>query len=486
MAYHWKDRKKSAHGGKRVEKTTVYIRHHKIEKLHSKKIAAVFLLLFLFFCVLFTDIALKQNDQTYQELLEKCRQTFGESGIRCLVEEVLPVYDFLDWGSADSSLFAELSEAVMPGQLYLARECFERYGKEKVKKQKNSIWRRDKDTSGKISGKSKEDLVLDYNDMVYQENLQDSQEVFSASSEIDEIQESDGTEHEIQEYIAAESYYEDPAALVMTENEVAEQLLINQKMIENLKKNKSTAYLLSNFYIVDGSTNVDKKVFNVKKFLKKNLTLKKTKKKNRPQILIYHTHATESFIDSREGNEEDTVVGLGSLLAELLEDTYGYQVYHDTTRYDIVNGSLDRNKAYNQAAKGIEKTLEKYPSIEVIIDLHRDSGSKRVTTIDGKRTAQAMFFNGISRNHNGNIEYLYNPNLRGNLAFSLQMKLAAMSLYPDFAKPIYIKGYRYNLHYKERSLLIELGTDRNTVEEARNAMEPLAKVLNQVLAKKNK
>ena len=66
------------------------------------------------------------------------------------------------------------------------------------------------------------------------------------------------------------------------------------------------------------------------------------------------------------------------------------------------------------------------------------------------------------------------------------MKLSSMSLYPDFAKPIYIKGYRYNLHYKERSLLIELGTDRNTLEEARNAMKPLAKVLDQVLTKKGK
>ncbi len=478
-----------------MEKAEVYLRNSKRKRLHSKKTVAVFFFLFVFFCVLFTDIALKQKDETYQELLEKCKIMFGQSGIRCLMEELLPVYDFLDRGSSDSSLFAELSEAVMPGQLSLARECFERYGKEKIAKSKKKVVWKKKTTDDESDKLENKELVFDYNDMVYEENrkdqnvqgiqdIQEAQEISSSSSEIEEIMESDGTEHDLKEYIAGESYYEDAVSLVMTENEAAEQLLRNEKMIENLKKNKSRAYLLSNFYIVDSSTNVDKKVFNVKKFLKKNLTLKKAKKRNRPQILIYHTHATEAFADSREGKEEDTVVGIGSLLTEILEDTYGYQVYHDTTRYDIVNGSLDRNKAYNQSAEGIEKALKKYPSIQVIIDLHRDSGSKRVTTIDGKKTAQAMFFNGISRNNNGNIEYLYNPNLQGNLAFSLQMKLASMSLYPDFAKPIYIKGYRYNLHYKERSLLIELGTDRNTLEEARNAMKPLAKVLDQVLKKK--
>lgn len=128
--------------------------------------------------------------------------------------------------------------------------------------------------------------------------------------------------------------------------------------------------------------------------------------------------------------------------------------------------------------------MEEYPSIQVVIDLHRDgvgNSVQRLTTIDGKRTAQVMFFNGLSRNASGNIDYLYNKNLQSNLAFSLQMKLKCMENYPDFARPVYLKGYRYNMHLRERYLLIELGNENNTLQEAKNAMDPLAKVLDQVL-----
>ena len=94
-----------------------------------------------------------------------------------------------------------------------------------------------------------------------------------------------------------------------------------------------------------------------------------------------------------------------------------------------------------------------------------------------------MFFNGLSRTISGAIPYLYNPNLQGNLAFSLQMKCTAMEYYDGFTKPIYLKGYRYNLHLEPRSLLIELGNENNTVEEAKNAAAPLADVLDKVLSR---
>ena len=92
-----------------------------------------------------------------------------------------------------------------------------------------------------------------------------------------------------------------------------------------------------------------------------------------------------------------------------------------------------------------------------------------------------MFFNGMSRNQSGEIAYLTNPNREANLAFSLQLKCHAMELFDGFTKPIYLKGYRYNLHLKERALLIELGNENNTVEEAMNAAAPLAKVIADVL-----
>jgi stage II sporulation protein P len=74
-----------------------------------------------------------------------------------------------------------------------------------------------------------------------------------------------------------------------------------------------------------------------------------------------------------------------------------------------------------------------------------------------------------------------NPYLEDNLAFSFQMQLAAAEYYPDFTRKIYLKGYRYNMHYCPKSLLVEVGAQNNTLEEAKNAMEPLADVLSKVL-----
>lgn len=257
----------------------------------------------------------------------------------------------------------------------------------------------------------------------------------------------------------------------------------NAEMIQTLKSQKRRSYLLKNFYIVDSSTSIDPKIFQVDKLLNRNMAIQQKKE---PQILIYHTHgASEAFIDSRTGKKEDSIIGVGGELAKLLTEKYGYHVIHDETEYDRIHGNIDRNKAYNQSYAGVTKTLQKYPGIQVLIDLHRDGvGNKvhRLTTINGKRTAQVMFFNGLSRNKKGDIAYLHNDNLQANLAFSLQLKLACMEAYPDFAKPIYLKNYRYNLHLRERSLLIELGNENNTLQEAKNSMEPLAGVLHQVLS----
>lgn len=257
----------------------------------------------------------------------------------------------------------------------------------------------------------------------------------------------------------------------------------NRKKIQCLQRTKSLNYLLRNFYIVDSSTSINKKIFDVETLLNTELAMKKS---SEPQIYIFHTHgASEHFIDSKPGDKSESVVGVGTYLTEILEKKYGYQVIHDETEYDRINGKIDRNKAYNKAAKGLKNTLKKYPSIQVVIDLHRDGvGNKvhRLTTINGKRTAQLMFFNGLSRNRKGEIKYLKNDNLQANLSFSLQMKLKCMELYPNLAKPVYLKSYRYNLHMRKRSLLIELGNENNTLQEAKNAMEPLAKVLNQVLS----
>jgi stage II sporulation protein P len=93
-----------------------------------------------------------------------------------------------------------------------------------------------------------------------------------------------------------------------------------------------------------------------------------------------------------------------------------------------------------------------------------------------------MFFNGLSYSaKNGEIDYLPNPYIQNNLALTMQMKLASDSLVPGFARKIYLKSLRFNLHLHPGIMLIEAGAQNNTVEEMRNAMEVLARVLGDVL-----
>lgn len=285
-------------------------------------------------------------------------------------------------------------------------------------------------------------------------------------------------------FVAGEVYYEDETTENAGEEDGKEAMALAEGKVKKLKETFDTDYLLKNFYIVDSTTSVDASLFQVEKLLKKDMSVEK---KEEPQILIYHTHgATEGFTDSVTGKEV-SVIEVGEKLSSILEEKYGYAVIHDDTPYDMVDGKIDRNKAYNQSLEGIKKALKKHPSIEVIIDLHRDgigSEDKRTTVIHGKNTAKFMLFNGLSRNKEGAITYLENSNLEGNLAFSLQMKLKAMELYPTLTRPNYLKGYRYNLHLREKSLLIELGNQNNSVQEAMNALEPMAEILAAVLSGK--
>ena len=150
-----------------------------------------------------------------------------------------------------------------------------------------------------------------------------------------------------------------------------------------------------------------------------------------------------------------------------------------------MNGELDRNHAYNYALESITAILQNNPSIQVVLDVHRDGVKESlhmVSQVNNKATAPIMFFNGMSQTPEGPIEYLSNPYKKENLAFSLQMQLDAAAYFPGLTRKIYLKGLRYNLHLRPRSALIEVGAQTNTYEEARNAMEPLAEILDMVLS----
>ncbi len=242
-------------------------------------------------------------------------------------------------------------------------------------------------------------------------------------------------------------------------------------------------FLLNNFYIVDENTDASAANLNAAQFLAEDFSLSHGPLE--PQILIYHSHSQETFADSREGEESDTIVGVGDYLTSLLTEKYGYQVMHIKEAFDMMSGELDRNKAYDYACDYVEKVLEENPSVEVVIDLHRDGvdeDRRLVTEINGKTTAQILFYNGLSyTNTQGQVDYLPNPYIPDNLSFSFQLEYQAALYYPDFYRGIYLAGLRYNLHLRKRSLLLEAGAQTNTVQEVKNAMEPFADILNRVL-----
>ena len=280
---------------------------------------------------------------------------------------------------------------------------------------------------------------------------------------------------------ADENHVDEKTGELVSQNKDKETAKKSQKPVVNFSKEKLADYdyLIQNFYTVDRTTTITGEQLNAEKMLAEDMSL--TKDADGPQILIYHTHSQEGYADSVPGDLNTTVVGVGEYLAQILREQYGLNVLHHTGVYDN-----DRDHAYSAAEPGISQVLEENPSIDVVIDLHRDGvaeGTRLVTEIDGKQMASIMFFNGLSRTTAlGDISYLPNPYIQDNLAFSFQMQLKAAEYYPGFARPLYLRGYRYNMHFRPKSLLVEVGAQTNTLQEAKNAMVPLADILNKVVS----
>lgn len=277
----------------------------------------------------------------------------------------------------------------------------------------------------------------------------------------------------------------DLQALLREENQLAwqaAQVFVphGQKMQVDLEELADYETLVQTFYTIDSNTMAGRDQLNLEDLLSADLTLEK--KAEGPQILIYHTHSQEAFADSIPGDVNTSIVGVGERLTQILQEDYGYTVLHHTGQYDVDS----RDDAYGKALPALEAILTEYPSIEVVIDLHRDQMAEEtrlVMDLDGRPTARFMFFNGVSRTKkSGDIAYLKNENIAENLAFSFQMQLKCAEYYPGLTRKIYLKGYRYNMHLCPRTLLVELGAQNNTVEEAMNACDPLAHVLDMVLS----
>lgn len=217
------------------------------------------------------------------------------------------------------------------------------------------------------------------------------------------------------------------------------------------------------------------------------LTLPKIKiaTTNEPQILIVHTHTTECYMNEERGyytdsdatrttNEEKNIVAVGKVLKENLEEN-GIISIHATEKHD----HPEYSGSYSRAEETIKKYLKKYPSIKVVVDLHRDSvtdenGTKSalVTEIEGKKAAQVMLVSGCQ---SGSVTGF--PNWRENFRLAIRLQQTMEVLYPTLARPILFTERKYNQHLSTGSLLIECGTEANTLEQAKYSAELLAKSL---------
>ena len=200
-----------------------------------------------------------------------------------------------------------------------------------------------------------------------------------------------------------------------------------------------------------------------------------------PQILIIHTHTTESYNNSyntsdRDLDESRNIVAVGDAMSDIFEKN-GILVYHDKTVHDYPS----YNGAYQRAAVTIRNDLESYKGIKVVLDIHRDGITKEdgtkvklLTNINGKDTAQAMIVVGTNTN-------LTHDNWEENFTFAVKIQAKAIEMYPTLMRQINLRKERFNEQMTTGSLIIEIGTNGNTLQEALESGKDVAEVISAVL-----
>ena len=261
--------------------------------------------------------------------------------------------------------------------------------------------------------------------------------------------------------------------------QISSQPIFAQALIDNAWWDFN--YLIHNWYTVDTSTDASVVGISTPELVTYPAGITKNQEEGY-DILIYHTHSLEQYADSRQYAPPNGVVGAGEFLSTLLEKQYGYRVLHLTENFDAEG----RDYAYGKALPALKQVLEEHPEIQVMIDLHRDevdSNAHLIQQVGERNVARYMFFNGLSYTRTlGALKEFSNPYQKENLAMSFQLQLASDALFPGCTRKIYLKGYRYNMHLRPRSLLIELGAQNNTEQEAWNSCVLLAKMLDTVLS----
>ena len=195
--------------------------------------------------------------------------------------------------------------------------------------------------------------------------------------------------------------------------------------------------------------------------------------KSKPTVLIFHSHTSEGYemierdwyacdYVARSNDETRNIVRVGTEIADYLTKC-GYTVIHDKTIHD-----KSYNDSYPSSRKTVAKHLEEHPEIQIVLDIHRDSviqnnGDKLkfINTIGGKKAAQLMIITGAEE---GKVEDF--PNWEYNLRFALQLQKKCATMFPGLMRPVLFSQRKYNMDMTRFSLLIEMGSEANTLEEA--------------------
>lgn len=203
-----------------------------------------------------------------------------------------------------------------------------------------------------------------------------------------------------------------------------------------------------------------------------------------PRILIYHTHTTEAYTQNdtykyeesgswRTHENEKNIVAVGELLTKILREQYGCNVIHDITNHEPPKLTT----AYSRSLTTMEKYKSQYPSLTMFIDVHRDAGKDPAyVIIDGKRVARMMFVVGTGEGATG-TGFKEMPDFESNYALALDITNRLASVNERLMRNIRVKTGRYNQHISSQSLLVEVGDNANSLEEALNAMPYLARAI---------
>lgn len=203
-----------------------------------------------------------------------------------------------------------------------------------------------------------------------------------------------------------------------------------------------------------------------------------------PRILIYHTHNTEAYTqtetytyaesgDWRTYDERCSVIAVGELLAKILREQYGCNVIHDKTDHEPPKLST----SYARSEVTMKKYKKQYPSLTMFIDVHRDAGKNPMyTVIDGKRVARLMFVVGTGEGATG-TGFGEMPDFESNYALALSITNRLAQIDEDLVRNVRVKTSRYNQHISSQCLLVEVGDNANTLEEALNAIPHLARAI---------